>query len=147
MLPLWALESKIMRDWVNVGAKTCHEETYSLSPTESWNSIGLFAYSITKLSCRYLERINSRAWSAEIRSDGLNFINPWITGRRGWSISSWTWCLNLYSSPRSTRRSPSIDILLLDTIHPPRPVGVVFKWAVQYVWQEFRSTDLEAAVF
>ena len=106
-----------MRGWVDAGAKQCYTKDIRQCPLNHYTpSISSLMPQQLFFSC-YVVLIISKACCAEIRSDGLNSINPSITGRSGWSISSWIFCLNLYSSPRSTRRSPSVVILLLATVY------------------------------
>jgi hypothetical protein len=42
--------------------------------------------------------IKSRACNAEMRSDGKNLVNPFITGRRTFNSGSWTCSSNIRSS-------------------------------------------------
>jgi hypothetical protein len=42
--------------------------------------------------------IRSSAWRVEIRSDGLNLLRPWITGRRGFKVCSLTLASHLSST-------------------------------------------------
>lgn len=44
------------------------------------------------------ELIILSAWDAEIRSEGLNLIKPWMTGRRGFRLCSWIRSSNFCSS-------------------------------------------------